>query len=118
MLIRLIKVIKKYRILFNEHPNLYNNIINDFENLYGKIDENTNIDFIKKNTINKILKEISEKYGVKISEGYRKIVKKFWYNGSALEERCFIKYNCETGWITIIKNVINVAQKNIQKNMF
>jgi hypothetical protein len=32
MMIRLIKVIKKYRILFNEHPNLYNNIINDFGN--------------------------------------------------------------------------------------
>ena len=31
MMIRLIKVIKKYRILFNEHPNLYNNIINELE---------------------------------------------------------------------------------------
>ena len=62
------------------------------------IDENSNINFIKKNKIHKSLKEIAEKYGVKISEGYRKIVKKFWFKSSALEERCFIKYNCETGW--------------------
>ena len=46
MMIRLIKVIKKYRILFNEHPNLYNNIINDFGNWYGKIEDNTNINAI------------------------------------------------------------------------
>ena len=31
-------------------------------------------------------------------EGYRKVVKKYWYRGSALEERCFIRYICETGW--------------------
>ena len=43
MMIRLIKVIKKYRILFNEHPNLYNNIINYFGNWYGKVEDNTNI---------------------------------------------------------------------------
>ena len=36
MMIRLLKVIKKYRMHFNEHPNLYNNIINAFENWYGK----------------------------------------------------------------------------------
>ena len=23
---------------------------------------------------------------------------KYWYKGSALEERCFIRYICETGW--------------------
>ena len=46
MMIRLIKVIKKYRILFNEHPNLYNNIINDFGNRHGKIEDNTNINAI------------------------------------------------------------------------
>ena len=34
------------------------------------IDENSNINFIKKNKIHKSLKEIAEKYGVKISEGY------------------------------------------------
>ena len=95
---KIIKVIKKYRIHFNEHSNLYNNIKNDFENRYDMIDENSNINFIKKNKIHKSLKEIAEKYGVKISEGYRKIVKKFWFKSSALEERCFIKYNCETGW--------------------
>jgi len=43
MMIRLIKVIKKYRIHFNEHPNLYNNIINYFGNWYGKVEDNTNI---------------------------------------------------------------------------
>ena len=42
MKIRLLKVIKKYRIYFNEHPNLYNNIFNDFRKMYGKIDENFN----------------------------------------------------------------------------
>ena len=82
------------------------------------IDENSNINFIKKNKIHKSLKEITEKYGVKISEGYRKIVKKFWFKSSALEERCFFKCNCETGWTNNHKNVINVAQKNIQKNIF
>ena len=76
MMIRLIKVIKKYRILFNEHPNLYNNIINDFGNWYGKVDDNVNINAIKKNTIIKSLKELAEKNEIKISEGYRKVVKK------------------------------------------
>ena len=82
---------------FNEHPNLYNNIINAFENWYGKIDENTNINTIKKNTINKSLKEIAEKNGTLINEGYKKVVKKFWYTGSVFEERCFYRYICETG---------------------
>ena len=53
---------------------------------------------IKKNTIIKSLKELAEKNELKISEGYRKVVKKYWYRGSALEERCFIRYICETGW--------------------
>ena len=83
MMIRLIKVIKKYRILFNEHPNLYNNIINDFGNWYGKVDDNVNINAIKKNTINKSLK--AEKNEIKINDGYRKVVKKYWYKGSALD---------------------------------
>ena len=83
MMIRLLKVIKKYRMHFNEYHNLYNNIINAFGNWYGKIDENTNINTIKKNTNNKSLKEIAEKNGTLISEGYRKVVKKFWYTGSA-----------------------------------
>ena len=106
MMIRLIKVIKKYRILFNEHPNLYNNIINDFGNWYGKVDDNVNINAIKKNTIIKSLKELAEKNEIKISEGYRKVVKKYWYKGSALEERCFIRYICETGWLKTIKMIL------------
>ena len=57
MMIRLLKVIKKYRMNFNKHPNLYNNIINDFGNLYDKVYENTNIDTIKVNIINKSLKK-------------------------------------------------------------
>ena len=36
MMIRLIKVIKKYRTYFNEYPKLYYNIINDFFKCYGK----------------------------------------------------------------------------------
>ena len=106
MMIRLIKVIKKYRIHFNEYPNLYNNINNYFGNWYGKVEDNTNINSIKNNTINKSLK--TEKNEIKISEGYIKVVKKYWYKGSALEERCFIRYICETGWINTIKNVIEV----------
>ena len=94
MMIGLLKLSKNIEFILMNIPN----IINDFENLYGKIDENNNIYFIKKNKINKSLKEIAEKYVFKISEGYRKIVRKFWYKGSALEERCFIKCNCETGW--------------------
>lgn len=35
----LLKIINKYRIYFNKHPKLYNNIINDFSKLYGKVDE-------------------------------------------------------------------------------
>ena len=97
MMIRLLKVIKKYRMHFNEYHNLYNNIINAFGNWYGKIDENTNINTIKKNTNNKSLKEIAEKNGTLISEGYRKVVKKFWYTGSAFEDKCFYRYICETG---------------------
>ena len=31
MMIRLLKVIKKYRMHFNEHPTLYNDIINEFK---------------------------------------------------------------------------------------
>ena len=53
MMIRLIKIIKKYRIHFNEHPNLYNNIINYFGKWYGKVEDNTNINAIKNNTIKK-----------------------------------------------------------------
>ena len=43
MMIRLIKVIKKYKIHFNEQLNLYNIIINEFGNWYGEMDDNTNI---------------------------------------------------------------------------
>ncbi len=65
-------------------------------------DENTNINVIKKNTINKILKEIAEKNWIKISEG-------FWCEDSALEERYFKR---------IIKNAIDMDQKRaILKNM-
>ena len=77
---------------FNEHPTLYNDIINEFGNWYGEMDDNININTIKKNTIIKSLKELAEKNEIKISEGYRKVVKKYWYKGSALEERCFIRY--------------------------
>ena len=59
MMIRLLKVIKKYRMHFNEHPTLYNNIINEIGNWYGEMDDNININTIKKNTIIKSLKEIS-----------------------------------------------------------
>ena len=61
MIIRLLKVIKKYRIHFNEHPTLNNNIINEFGNWYGEMDDNININSIKKNTIIKSLKELAEK---------------------------------------------------------
>ena len=98
MMIRLLKVIKKYRMHFNEHPTLYNDVINEFGKWYGEIDDNISINTIKKNTIIKSLKELAEKNELKISEGYRKVVKKYWYRGSALEERCFIRYICETGW--------------------
>ena len=98
MMIRLLKVIKKYRMHFNEHPTLYNDIINEFGKWYGEMDDNITITTIKKNTINKSLKELAEKNDIKISEGYRNVVKKYWYKGSALEERCFIRYICETGW--------------------
>ena len=53
MIIRLLKVIKKYRIHFNEHPTLYNNIINEFGNLYGEMDDNININSIKKIQLSK-----------------------------------------------------------------
>ena len=98
MMIRLLKIIKKYRMHFNEHPKLYNNINNDFGNWYGKIDYNININSIKKNTINKSLKEITEKNEKKISGEYRKVVNKYCYKGIALGERCFNRYICETGW--------------------
>jgi len=98
LMIRFLKVIKKYRMHFNEHPTLYNDIINEFESWYGKINENTSINVIKKNTIEKSIKEMSEKNDIKISKDYRKVVKKFWYKGLALEERCFIRFICETGW--------------------
>ena len=77
MMIRLLKVIKKYRMYFNEHPTLYNNIINEFGNWYGEMDDNININTIKKNTIIKSLKELVEKNGIKNSESYRKVVKKY-----------------------------------------
>ena len=98
MLIRLLEVIKKYRMYFNEHPTLYNNIINEFGNWYGEMDDNININTIKKNIIIKSLKELAEKNEIKISESYRKVVKKYCYKESALEERCFIRYICEAGW--------------------
>ena len=87
MMIRLLKVIKKYRMHFNEHPTLYNDVINEFEKWYGEMDDNITINTIKKNTIIKSPKELAEKNELKISEGYRKVVKKYWYRGSALEER-------------------------------
>ena len=98
MMIRLLKVIKKYRMHFNEHPTLYNNIINEIGNWYGEMDDNININTIKKNTIIKSLKELVEKNGIKSSESYRKVAKKYCYKGSALEEICFIRYICEAGW--------------------
>ena len=76
MLIRLLEVIKKYRMHFNEHPTLYNDIINEFGNWYGENDDNISINSIKKNTIIKGLKELAEKNEIKISEGYRNVVKK------------------------------------------
>ena len=36
MMIRLLKVIMKYRVHFNEHPKLYNNIINKFFEWYNR----------------------------------------------------------------------------------
>ena len=69
MMIRLIKVIKKYKIHFKEQLNLYNIIINELENWYGEMDDNTNIKTIKKNTINKSLKELAEKNEIKINDG-------------------------------------------------
>ena len=102
----------------NEHPTLYNDVINEFGKWYGEMDDNISINTIKKNTIIKSLKELAEKNDLKISEGYRKVVKKYWYRGSALEERCFIRYICEQAGLTTIKNAIDVAQKRaIQKSM-
>ena len=46
---------------FNEHSTLYNDIINEFGKWYGEMDDNININSIKKNTINKSLKELAEK---------------------------------------------------------
>ena len=69
MMIRLIKVIKKYKIHFKEQLNLYNIIINELGNWYGEMDDNTNIKTIKKNTINKSLKELAEKNEIKINDG-------------------------------------------------
>ena len=81
------------------------------------MDDNININTIKKNTIIKSIKELAEKNDIK-SEGYRKVVKKYWYKGSALEERCFIRYICKQAGPTIIKNAIDVDQKRaILKNM-
>jgi len=73
-------------------------IINELECWYGKIDGSTSINVIKKNTIEKSIKEMAEKNGIKISEDFIKVVKKFWYKGSTLEERYFIRFICETGW--------------------
>ena len=47
------------------------------------MNDDITITTIKKNTINKSLKELAEKNDIKISEGYRKVVKKYWYKGSA-----------------------------------
>jgi len=41
---------------------------------------------------------MAKKNGIKISDDYRKVVKKILYKGSAREERCFIRFICETGW--------------------
>ena len=76
MMIRLIKVIKKYKIHFNDQLNLYNIIINEIGNWNGEMDDNTNIKTIKKNTINKSLKELAEKMKLKLMMD-RKVVKKY-----------------------------------------
>ena len=68
------------------------------------MNDNININTIKKNIIIKSLKELAEKNEIRISEGYLKVVKKYWYKGSILEERCFIRYICETGWTNNHKN--------------
>ena len=101
-MIRLLKVIKKYSLHFNEHPTLYNNIINECFELYGKVDNNTNLNVVKNKTINKSIKEMVEKNGI-ITEEHRKVIKKYCFKGSAEEEKCFIRYICETGGIIIIK---------------
>ena len=54
MMIRLLKVIKKYRIYFNEHPTLYNDIINEFGKWYGEMDDNITITTIKKIQLTKV----------------------------------------------------------------
>ena len=69
MMIRLIKVIKKYKIHFIEQLNSYNIIINEIGNWNGEMDDNTNIKTIKKNTINKSIKELAEKNEIKINDG-------------------------------------------------
>jgi len=84
MMIRLIKVIKKYKIHFIEQLNSYNIIINEIGNWNGEMDDNTNIKTIKKNTINKSLKELAEKMKLKLMMD-RKVVKKYWYKESALD---------------------------------
>jgi len=48
------------------------------------MDDNTNIKTIKKNTINKSLKELAEKMKLKLMMD-RKVVKKYWYKESALD---------------------------------
>ena len=103
---------------FNEHPNLYNNIINEFRNWYGNIDENININAINKKTNNKSLKEIAQKNGIKISKGYRKVVKKFLYKDSAQKRDTLSDIYVRQDGLNILKNASDVTQKRaILKNI-
>ena len=71
---------------------------------------------MKIDLINKSIKDMAIKNDISISEGYRKVVKKYWYKGSSEEEKCFIRYICETG--IIIKNALDMDQmKVIQKSI-
>ena len=71
----MIKVITKYKYI---QMNILNYIIilMSFSNLYSKMDNNTNINNLKNNIIKKNLREMVEKNGIRITDGYIKVSKK------------------------------------------
>ena len=82
------------------------------------MNDNISINTIKKNTIIKSLKELAEKNDLKISEGDRKVVKKYWYRGSPQKKDALSDIYVKQAGLTTIKNAIDVAQKRaIQKSM-
>jgi hypothetical protein len=61
---------------------------------------------------------MAEKNGINFSEDYRKVVKKYWYKSSALEESALLDIYAKQAGLIITKNAIDVTQKRaILKNM-